>query len=127
MSFGRIVSSSGYLTAIFPQNMKLFPAGLHDLEHFLQVLEINVSQTLLGGKILCLSQPKFKRFVRANVKKRSGEVWNYLAINLTDEIIRLGIGWSQHVSVRHFGQIGYRPHTSAIDADVQKPAVRAEA
>ena len=79
---------------------------LHDLEDFLQVFEINAAEALLGSESFRLPEPKFESFVRPDVKERTGKQGDDFAINLANEIIGLGIGRREHVSVGSFSELG---------------------
>ena len=67
------------------------------------MFEINAAQAFLGSQSFRLPEPKFDGFVGSDVEERAGKQGNDLAVNLTNEIVGLGIGGGEHVSVGCFG------------------------
>ena len=64
------------------------------------------AEALLGSERFCLTEAEFKSFVGADVEERTRKQGNDLSVNLPNEIVGLGIGRREHVSVGSFSELG---------------------
>ena len=90
--FGKNGEQLGIFDRDISPEHELLVIGLHDLENFLQVFEINAAKALLGRESFRPAEAKLESFVRADVKERTGKQGNDLAVNLANEIVGFGIG-----------------------------------
>src|SRR5438067_8638659 len=68
------------------------------------MLEVNAAQTFLIGELFCAPSAQLECLIGSDVEERRRKQRHQLPVKALDEVVGLGIGWGEHVSVRRLAK-----------------------